>query len=369
MSLVAVSACGTPYQLTSQERARAHPMEGHFESRERAVEAFPAEPAAPDLGQPDLGAPDLGPPDLGPIDAAATPCFTDAPATRFVSPPYASGSFRATVRSSAPIATASAELTVRPGTTVRFDLAIENVSAEPVRFSSWEVEALRVASVMGLSARWTTPVTSAIALQAGHTLAPGAVLRLCATFEVPRTPIDAGPPGVTIRSYGLGWPGFSQPRGAHLGLGRHTIVVRYPREPAGPVRRETGSWGGVIRLTLAEGASVAEIARQTGVRIGSGIPLFGGADQPTRAPREALPTRPSVFVQAPPEMRVADAALALAARPEVLSAVPLMQGDPGSEGCSEYSPCARGEQCCYMCGVPGCALNCYRGSSCPMGIP
>jgi hypothetical protein len=297
---------------------------------------------------------------LAPIDHRSTRCFTDAPATSHaLGDPFTQGSLRIASRGSAR-ANAQGHIGARPGEIVRFELTIENVGSAPVELREREMDLLRELTVVGLRANWRRPLTSPSELPREGRLEPGAVLRLCHVFEIAAEPIDAAAPrDEPQRVYTIVWPhGFRQ-GGVPLSLGQQTLLVRYPR-PRGRAVREPDSWGGVIAIELAPGASIETIARESRVRIGSGVQVFTANDH-------VPDTR--IYVEAPPDRSVRDAAAALEARDDVVRATPLMRGDPGTEGCSEYSPCGAGQACCYMCGIEGCPNRCYPGRSCPGGIP
>jgi hypothetical protein len=215
--------------------------------------------------------------------------------------------------------------------------------------------------VMGSGAAWTLPVRTEPPLRQGRRIAPGGVLRLCASFEVGDTPLDAAPPSQGgERAYTVSWTSPVRESGEAQSVGNDIIVVHYPID-SGPVRREEESWGGVIAVQVREGGDLAQIARETGMRLGTGVRLF-------ERMRDVAPAS-AQHVQAPPDLTVRDATARLLARPDVERATPLMRGDPGTEGCSEHSPCGPGESCCYLCGIAGCPNGCYAGTSCPTGMP
>jgi len=327
-----------------------------------------APPPAPATSGSDAGAAqDAAPiaqstPDAGPIDHMRAPCPAGTPSYSVVAAArFGDSPFMGTVRASAaPVREVGSRVAnsirATPGQIVTLEVTIQNAGAEALTLSAADIAGLRTVQVMGSTATWTANATLGGDGRRGRRLAPGAELRLCLDFDVGTEPIDAAPPSSgTERAYRLDWA--SEVHRHPLTLGSVYVTVRYRRDDR-PAIREASSWGGVIALELREGASLVDIARATGVRIGAGARPFG---------RD--PVRPRDYVQAPPHMRVAAAAAALRARDDVLRATPLMRGDPGTEGCSENSPCPRGQQCCYLCGIAGCPNSCYAGRECPRDIP
>lgn len=328
---------------------------------ERALDSRPEERAAEEVA-PDEEIEPGEPPAIEPAPAG-TPCFTDA-TDHVVGPPrqdFGHG-FLVTLRTSAQVR--GDEIHARPGETVRLELALEpegtTVLMPDARLRA-AMSRLDVMGAMGAGAAWTIPVRTEPALRGGRRIARGGVLRLCAVFEVGDAPLDAAPPSQGgERAYTVSWTSPVRESGAVQPLSNDIIVVHYPPD-SGPVRREAESWGGVIAVQVREGADLAQIARETGVRLGTGVRLF-------ERMRDVEPAS-AQHVQAPPDLSVRDATARLLARPDVERATPLMRGDPGTEGCSEHSPCGQGESCCYMCGIAGCPNSCYAGIGCPMGIP
>ncbi|AKF04827.1 hypothetical protein [Sandaracinus amylolyticus] len=362
LSVVLASCASAPRAAVVVDSEPAPEAEPETEIATPAIE--PAITTPPITTPPITTPPTTTPPSSATlVDHASTPCSADPHDARFETESQHPGSsFHIRVRSSHRADARTGEVRARPGDVVRFDVAITNAATVPLALSAYDVERLQRASVMGLSASWTMPLALANgALREGDTLAPGAMLRLCLAFDVGREPVDAAPPSAASQHvYNVDFPSFHHQglgaSGGYVGLVRRTIVVRFPRDRR-PSLREPDSWGGVIALELAAGADVVAIARASGMRVGSGVRPFTPIDDDARDPR--------TYVEAPPHLRVRDAAAALDARDDVLRATPLLRGDPGTEGCSEFSPCARGELCCYMCGIPGCPHGCYAGRSCP----
>ena len=284
-----------------------------------------------------------------PVDHRASPCFTDVPAAEFVTRTQREGVVEAVTHSSIR-PSRNGDLRAPPGSVVRVEVTLENVGNADLTISESTRESLRVVNAPG----GPLPITTPSELRVGQRVVPGAMLRLCVEFDVGQAPLVVSPRTDGVREYLFGWSPFVLETGHPIYLGGPNVVTRYVVPSAR--RRERDSWGGVISLQLAEGASLLQIARQTGVQIGSRVPLFESRD----APRPGSVARPTnaLLVEAPAHMTVAEAVTALTAFSGVISAVPLFQGDPGTEGCSENSPCAPGLVCGYPCGIAGCPHAC-----------
>ncbi len=231
---------------------------------------------------------------------------------------------------------------MRPGQVLRFEATLRNVSDEPIVIS----ERLAATYRSGHSALFNELVETQLMgpLAAGQELRPGAMIRMCGEFRIPDTPLYAFSDDGREALYYLNdyWGG---------------VQVRYPPERG--AAREPTSWGGMVSVSLVDGASLLDVCRQEHLRIARGRQLHSGQGV----------QRPGLYVQVPRDSSVAQAVERLTLRPDVISAEPLNRGDPGTEGCSEYAPCGAGQVCCYLCGIAGCPMSCYAGSSCPTGIP
>lgn len=247
------------------------------------------------------------------------------------------------------------------GDLVRVMFTVDNAGPERWRFSEEELE--RISSVQWRG--WRTRLRPlGPEPRAGDYLEPGAKLRFCLEHQVPATPLVTRAlheQADRDHAIPLSWPlpGPWEWRGHPINTWEEQdepflpttglfLVVRYPRE-ARP-RWGSRSWGGIIALTLAEGASIETIARETGVRIGTGVPEL---------PRQNLPPGSDplhVSVQAPPRADPDALAVELAARPDVVDATarhrrpPPEAGQP--RGCDPYDPCPRGQRC-VMARCPG----------------
>jgi hypothetical protein len=280
-----------------------------------------------------------------PLDQRASPCFTLAPLPRFVVRTQREGSLEAVYLTSIE-PNRRHELLAPPGTVVRLEVTLENVGEAELTVPENALANLRSVSIAGAR----LPVTSPTELRAGQRLAPGAMVRLCVEFDVGRAPLDVSRDDAQ-REYTFGWLPILLEAGHPLYPGGPVILTRYTT-PRG-TQREPDSWGGVIRVELAPGASLLAIARETGLQIGSRVRPFVSREFVSReAPAE------STLLEAPVHMRVRDAAAALLARPDVIRAAPILRGQPGTEGCSENSPCPRGMVCGYPCGIEGCPHGC-----------
>ncbi len=184
-------------------------------------------------------------------------------------------------------------------------------------------------------------------MPANGMLQPGSSASVCLRFVVPARRIDAGPQNRL--EVGLG-DRFTFPM--------PIFEIEYPQEyGAWP----EGTWGGFIRVELEEGVSPVEIARALGLRIGTDRVLF--------RPEQANAGAPQLLFQVPRGQDANAAERSLRQYEGVSSAEIIHPGDPGTEGCSAYSPCQNGYTCCYTCGVAGCPNSCVRGGTCPTDIP
>ena len=305
----------------------------------------PEDAASPQASEPIEGPEEVvSAPDPGPVDHRDGVCFADAPAPALVLQTEREGALEVTHRASLPL-DRDGRLHALPGSVVRVEVTLENVGEAALTISETAFASMRSVRTAG----GPMPTTSPSALAPGQRIEPGAMLRLCVELDVGDAPLTVSSGSDAVREYPLSFPAVVLETGHplyHLGA---TVIARY-RIPSGR-RRESDSWGGVIAVRPAPGASLLAIARETGIQLGSRVPLFVGRESAERPDDEVL-------FEAPVHMRVRDAVATLGARADVVSAAPILQGEAGTEGCSDNSPCRPGLVCGYPCGIDGCPNAC-----------
>ena len=236
---------------------------------------------------------------------------------------------------------------MRPGQTLRIEHTIRNTGATPHTLTEAFLAQLLDRDVWLGQGNPELPlldVQTPSPVAPGDRIAPGASLRVCMELRLPETRLDA-------------FAGDQRSAVFRLAQLRDSLILsaRYPPERGS--EREPSSWGGIVRLRLAEGASLLAICREEGLRAGMGTGglLHGSGDG--GAPG-------AVWVQVPRSRSVMAAVARLQRRADVLAATPIEHGDPGTEGCGAYNPCGPGQVCCSG-GAGGSAPSCFSGSTCP----
>lgn len=276
----------------------------------------------------------------GPVDHSGSPCPWGTTAHRFGRRGGSVAPFEVETRASRR-RRGDRPWRMRPGEQLRLEVVFRNAGDTPVLITGMVLD-----QYLNSFSHELVEVQFAGVLEAGQELPPGGIIRVCGEMTVPDAPLysfeDDGRD--VFYAFNDSWGG---------------VQVRYSPETGSA--REPNSWGGIVRLTLADGVRLIDVCREEGLRAAPHLNLgraAGAADVPGET-----------WLQVPKDTSVASAVERLSAREDVLAAVAVHRGDPGAEGCGPFAPCGAGQSCCYRCGIPGCPRSCMAVRQCPTNIP